>query len=129
MVPEICFYYISGKCNPILVIEKDKKKTIEKSVEKTEKEKEKSDNNAKKKAPANGVPIITKVGNSGASKDKELAVIKLRRKSSTVSESSNPVVLLRRKSFAGATEALRKKTLENSVTNSLSSSSSKSSVS
>lgn len=62
-------------------------------------------------------------------KEKESGSIKLRRKSSTVVETNNPVVLLRRKSFAGATEALRKKGLENGVNSTAPNNSNKSSVS
>lgn len=78
-----------------------------------EKDKDKNDS-AKRKIASNGVPVsIPRPQSVPANKDKESAAIKLRRKSSNPVESSNPVVLLRRKSFAGATDALRKKTLEN----------------
>ncbi|XP_054285941.1 polycomb protein suz12-B-like isoform X2 [Macrosteles quadrilineatus] len=78
-----------------------------------EKDKDKNDS-AKRKIASNGVPVsIPRPQPMPANKDKESAAIKLRRKSSNPVESSNPVVLLRRKSFAGATDALRKKTLEN----------------
>ncbi|KAG8314562.1 Polycomb protein suz12 [Homalodisca vitripennis] len=112
---------IAGK--PNLGSEKDKKlvnkiKVVEKPGEKNDKEKEKSDI-LKKKALVSGAVTATKPSQNGINKEKEMAAIKLRRKSSTVIETNNPVVLLRRKSFAGATDALRKKTLENGVVNTL----------
>lgn len=76
---------------------------------------------------------ITKTINQVVNKDissptinKDSTSVKLRRKSSTSSlretsvsgsETNNPVVVLRRKSFAGATDMLRKKVVENGVSN------------
>lgn len=123
------FNYVLG-VKPNASSDKDKKKQVEKPSEKNDKEKEKGENNLKKKPFAGGAHItsLKPTSQQTANKEKESGSIKLRRKSSTVVETNNPVVLLRRKSFAGATEALRKKGLENGVNSSLSNST-KSSVS
>lgn len=69
-----------------------------------------------KKKTASGVSAVSlpKPQPLTTNKDKDSAAIKLRRKSSTpIETTNNPVVVLRRKSYAGATDALRKKTVEN----------------
>lgn len=120
-------YYALGKTNSVASITNsaEKKKEI------------KPEGGVKRKlsmtaATQNQQQQINKALNQVINKDISAAVnkdsssVKLRRKSSTSSlretpvsptETNNPVVVLRRKSFAGATDTLRKKAVENGVSN------------
>lgn len=121
-------YYALGKTNSVASItnSSEKKKEI------------KSEGGVKRKlsmtaATQNQQQQINKTLNQVINKDisaaavnKDSSSVKLRRKSSTSSlretpvsptETNNPVVVLRRKSFAGATDTLRKKAVENGVSN------------